>query len=260
MPHTTQPEIGLGTMILRRCALSPALPALSFEGATLDYAGFERRIRLMAGALRRAGVNRGDRVAFLGANHPVFLETMYAAAVIGAIFLPLNFRLTGPELAFILNDAGVHTLLVDDLRIPVTDGIREMLHCRNFVAVESPSPGWIEERDFVADAVPVAEPESVGAQDTALIRYTSGTTGRPKGAVLTHGNLFWNNEKRGEAVTAVVRLKSGAALTLPELREFATARLARYKLPLKLHFLDEMPRNPAGKVLKYQFREQLRSP
>ncbi len=193
MPDSLQPDIGLGTNILRRCALTPALPALSFEGVTLDYAALGARIRLLAGALRRAGVNRGDRVGFLGANHPVFIEAMYATAAIGAIFVPLNFRLTGPELEFIIGDAGLHTLLVDDLRMPVIDDIRAALHCRHFVAAETPAAGWIALAEFAADATPLAEPEGVGMQDTALIMYTSGTTGRPKGAMLTHGNFFWNN-------------------------------------------------------------------
>ena len=65
------------------------------------------------------------------------------------------------------------------------------------------------------------------------------------------------DEKWGEAVTAVVRLVPGSTLTLEELRGFAAEKLARYKLPLRLHFVDEMPRNPAGKVLKYQLRELL---
>ena len=193
MPDSPQPDIGLGTNILRRCALTPALPALTFEGTTLGYAELGARIRLLAGALRRAGVNRGDRVGFLGANHPAFIECMYATAAIGAIFVPINFRLTGPELTFIINDAGLHTLLVDDVRLPLIDGIRASLCCRHYVAVESPAAGWTTLAEFAADATSLVQPESVGMQDTALIMYTSGTTGRPKGAMLTHGNFFWNN-------------------------------------------------------------------
>jgi len=193
MPDSPQPDIGLGTNILRRCALTPALPALTFEGTTLDYAELGARIRLLAGALRRAGVNRGDRVGFLGANHPAFIECMYATAAIGAIFVPINFRLTGPELTFIINDAGLHTLLVDDVRLPLIEGIRASLCCRHYVAVESPAAGWTTLAEFAADATSLVQPESVGMQDTALIMYTSGTTGRPKGAMLTHGNFFWNN-------------------------------------------------------------------
>ena len=83
------PDVGLGALILRRAALVPDLPALSFEGETLSYRDFGARIRRLASVLRKLGVNRGDRVAFLGFNHPVFLETLFAAAAIGAIFAAL---------------------------------------------------------------------------------------------------------------------------------------------------------------------------
>ena len=186
-------DIGLGAMILRRAALSPELPALSFEGHTRTYAEFGKSIRHMAGALHKAGVNRGDRVAFLVFNHPLFLETLYATAALGALFVPLNFRLTGPELEFIINDAGVHTLIVDDERKAVIDTVRERLCCRNFVAAESAAPGWGGLAKFLAAAPSVESAQRVEPDDVALIMYTSGTTGRPKGAMLTHANIFWNN-------------------------------------------------------------------
>ena len=150
------PDVGLGAMILRRAALVPELPAISFEGETLRYAAFGQRIRRLAGALRKAGVNRGDRVAFLGHNHPVFLETLFAATAIGAIFVPLNFRLTGPELEFIINDAGVHTLLVDDAHKAVIDAIRGALCCRHYLAAESACGACTGLEDFVAHVVPLA--------------------------------------------------------------------------------------------------------
>ena len=187
------PDIGLGSMILRRCALNPDLPALSFEGQTRDYADFGRSVRHLAGALRRAGVNRGDRVGFLGFNHPVFLETLFATAALGAVFVPLNFRLTGAELEFIVNDAGIHTLLADAPRAAVIDSVRTRLCCRHYVAFEDAVQGWQPLADFVSGALSLHEAERVVMDDTAIIMYTSGTTGRPKGAMLTHGNFFWNN-------------------------------------------------------------------
>jgi fatty-acyl-CoA synthase len=187
------PDVGLGAMILRRASLVPDLPALSFEGETLDYGAFGDSIRRFASALRKGGVNRGDRVAFLGYNHPVFLETLFAATAIGAIFVPLNFRLTGAELEFIINDAGVHTLLVDDAHKAVIDAIRDRLCCRQFLGAESGAPGWTWREELTEHVLPLAAAERVEADDVALIMYTSGTTGRPKGAMLTHGNFFWNN-------------------------------------------------------------------
>lgn len=186
-------DIGLGTMILRRAALSPELPALSFEDHTRTYAEFGKRIRQLAGALRKAGVNRGDRVAYLGFNHPLFLEALYAAAATGAVFVPLNFRLTGAELEFIINDAGVHTLIVDDEHQAVIDSVRERLYCRNFVAAESAAAGWRGLAELLVAAPALESAQRVEPDDVALIMYTSGTTGHPKGAMLTHGNIFWNN-------------------------------------------------------------------
>jgi len=193
MREMSTPDIGLGSMILRRASLIPDMPALSFEGTTLSYAEFAAAIRLLAAALRKTGVNRGDRVGFLGNNHPVFLQTLYAAAAIGAVFVPLNFRLTASELEFIINDAGVHTLIVDDERKAVIDSVRGELCCRQYYAAESAAAGWVGLDAITAHLLPLAAADRVEADDVALIMYTSGTTGRPKGAMLTHGNLFWNN-------------------------------------------------------------------
>ena len=135
----------------------------------------------------------GDRGGDLGVNHPRFIETMLSAWTLGAVFVPLNFRLTAPELEFIINDAGVHTLVVDDALRPVVGPARDALVCRNFVASESDESGWHHIDTLIANGAPVAEHTIAGQHDTAVIMYTSGTTGRPKGAMLTHGNMTWNN-------------------------------------------------------------------
>jgi fatty-acyl-CoA synthase len=193
VPDPMVPDIGLGATILRRAALNPALPALSFEGETQDYAQLAARIRRLGGALRRAGVNRGDRVAFLGFNHPVFLEALFAAASLGALFVPLNFRLTGPELEYIINDAGVHTLISDGPRAAVIDPVRARLCCRHYIGIDAVAAPWQALEEFTSGAQPLEAAERVAMDDVAIIMYTSGTTGRPKGAMLTHGNFFWNN-------------------------------------------------------------------
>jgi fatty-acyl-CoA synthase len=138
-------------------------------------------------------VCRGDRIGFLGLNAPVYFDLLFAAARLGAIFVPLNFRLTGPELDYIINDAGIHTLVVDGTMRPVIDGIRDRLACRNFLSADGPAPGWQPVGDFVGDAAPLAMAEPTDDDDVAVIMYTSGTTGRPKGVMLTHGNLWWAN-------------------------------------------------------------------
>ena len=119
------PDLSLGHWFAARAANTPNRRALTFEGTTWTYGEMLAAHRLPG---RRTcsdgGVCHGDRVAFLGLNQPAFFETMFAAARLGAIFVPLNFRLTGPELAFIINDAGVHTLVADELHRPVVDSVR----------------------------------------------------------------------------------------------------------------------------------------
>jgi fatty-acyl-CoA synthase len=87
---------GLGSWPARRAAMSPDRPALLFGDQTTTYAQLHDRIARLAVQLRAHGVGPGDRVAYLGPNHPAFVETMFATHLLGAIFVPLNFRLAGP--------------------------------------------------------------------------------------------------------------------------------------------------------------------
>ena len=191
--HTPQVDYNLARTILKRAELDPASRALVFEETQLDYAGLASRVRRLASALRIGGICVGDRVGYVGLNHPAFLETMLAAQLLGAIFVPLNFRLTGEELRYIINDAGIHTLMADDALRPVIDPVRASLCCTRYIGSETGGDGW-EDLQALAVASPVLEAHvPVGQHDVAVIMYTSGTTGRPKGAMLTHGNLVWNN-------------------------------------------------------------------
>jgi len=190
--HNT-PDVSLGRMIGKRTELTPTNRALTFEGTTWTYAELLDRIDRLAASLRSGGVTRGDRVAFLGLNHPAFFVSMFASARLGAIFVPLNFRLTGAELDFIINDSGVHTIVADDAHKAVLDGIRGQLPCRRYLGAESDTDGWESFVQVSSANAPLLEAAKVDADDVALIMYTSGTTGRPKGAMLTHGNIAWNN-------------------------------------------------------------------
>jgi fatty-acyl-CoA synthase len=190
-------DITLGGWFEERVKLTPNRRCLTFEGETWSYATMLERIDHVAAALREGGVRHGDRVAFLGLNHPAFFETLFAAARLGAIFVPLNFRLTPPELSFIINDAGVHTIVADDMLRAAIDSVRDELPCQRYLASESAAEGWTTlaparaEAESAAGAPALREP--VDPDEVALIMYTSGTTGRPKGAMLTHANLWWNN-------------------------------------------------------------------
>jgi fatty-acyl-CoA synthase len=188
------PDVTLASWLAKRAEATPEARALTFEGSTVTFGQFAERIDRFAACLRAGGVCRGDRVGFLGLNHPAFFETMFAAARLGAIFVPLNFRLTGPELSFIINDAGVHTLVVDADHRSVIESVRQELPVRAYLAVEGEVPsGWIPYEDALSAQDPIALVEPGDPESVAVIMHTSGTTGRPKGAMLTHGNLWWNN-------------------------------------------------------------------
>ena len=186
-------DIGLGNWLARRAFQTPDRPALTFEGVTRSYAVMNRDVDRLAAALRAGGVCRGDRIGFLGLNAPIYFDLLFAAARLGAIFVPLNFRLTGPELDYIVNDAGIHTLVVDGPHRPVIDAIRGSLCCRLYLSADGAAEGWTPVTTFVGDTAPLASGEPADDDDIAVIMYTSGTTGRPKGVMLTHGNLWWAN-------------------------------------------------------------------
>ncbi|NGN62324.1 long-chain fatty acid--CoA ligase [Streptomyces sp. A7024] len=184
---------GLGSWPARRARKTPHRTALLHDDSAVSYAGLHDRSTRLAHALRAHGVRRGDRIGYLGPNHPAFLEALFAAGLLGAVFVPLNTRLAAPEIAYQLTDSGTRVLLhapshatlaADACRIAGGDD-------------ENGGPGRIavggaayEELLATAAAEPIDEP--VAPDDTAIIMYTSGTTGRPKGAMLTHGNLTWN--------------------------------------------------------------------
>ncbi|MGW0037391.1 acyl-CoA synthetase [Gordonia sp. NPDC003376] len=182
----------LGSWIARRAAIGPHRQALTFDGATLTFGEFADRIDRLAADLVAGGVAPGDRVAYLGPNHPMFLTALFASARAGATFVPLNFRLTGSELAYILNDCGAHTLIADAALTGTVDAVAGELSVTRRIAVTT-ADGWESAEEVIHGSAPIAEPAHPAADELAVIMYTSGTTGRPKGAMLTHGNLFWNN-------------------------------------------------------------------
>ncbi|MGY1625291.1 long-chain fatty acid--CoA ligase [Geodermatophilus sp. SYSU D00965] len=187
---------GLGSWPERRLRISPDRDALWFEGTTTSHAGFAERVRRTAGALAGLGVRSGDRVAWTGTNHPSALETLYACGQLGAIWVPVNARLTAPEAQYVLEHSGATVVVHGRDSGELADALRDRLPgVRAWVATEPPSAGGADSLPYeplLAAADPEPRDEPVGLEDPCLVMYTSGTTGRPKGAVLTHGNMTWN--------------------------------------------------------------------
>ncbi|NUP73088.1 MAG: o-succinylbenzoate--CoA ligase [Sinomonas sp.] len=193
---------GVGSWLERRRPKSGSKTALIAGERSISYAELAERTDRLAQALRRRGVARGDRVAYLGENDPAFVETFFACGLVGAVFVPLNTRLAAPELQFQLDDAGVRLLVnagrLEDLAAAAVEatGVQRRLVVAEPAEVGSPERevGSAVERFEEALRAAPAEPidETVALDDPAMILYTSGTTGRPKGALLTHGNITWN--------------------------------------------------------------------
>lgn len=181
---------GLGGWPARRAAMSPGRTAFVYRDRPTTYGEVHDRTARLAGRLRAAGVGKGDRVAYLGPNHPAFVETMFAAHVLGAVFVPLNFRLAAPEIDYMLGHSGASVLVYAPECAPVVRAAERAPG--TVVAVGEPAEGELAYEEWLAGGDPAPADTEVALDDVACILYTSGTTGRPKGAMLTHGNLVWN--------------------------------------------------------------------
>ena len=183
---------GVGSWIARRARRTPDRVAVIHGDDRLTYARLHDRVTGLARGLRGLGVGRGDRVAYLGPNHPAFLETLFAAGTLGAILVPLNTRLAAPELTRHLADSGSRTLIHGMGRDGVVAELRSAAPVRDVVAVEEPAAGEASYAGLLAAGPGPDIDEPVGLGDPCLIMYTSGTTGGAKGATLSHGNITWN--------------------------------------------------------------------
>lgn len=189
----TPAAIDLSSILRRVCERAGSKPAITYEGESCTYSELESRILKLAAYFKDQGVRKGDRIGYVGQNHPAFLETLFAASALGAIFVPLNFRLSGPELTYIINDAGCHSLVYDSFMQPTVEGIQGKLCCQSYLTVEIPDSQFARYSQVLVDAPELTELTTPAGTDIAFIMYTSGTTGLPKGVMLTHSNIFWND-------------------------------------------------------------------
>lgn len=228
----------LSRWIARWAGFAPDKPALVCDGETLTYRALDEQVgRLAAGLKRRLSVGRGDRVAFLGANCPEMIVLTFACARLGAMIVPLNWRLAPPEHAYILNHCGATALVCEPEFIGSAQTFREAAPALRLITAGPAKDAW-QSLGSLAEADAADGTPHVGPETPLLVVYTSGTTGRPKGAVLTQGALFWNavNSTHMHDLTSADHVLTSAPLfhvgglniqTLPALHAGATVTLHR---------------------------------
>lgn len=180
---------------------SPDATALIFRRQKTTYAELLATIDRCSTGLARLGVSRGDKLALMMRNSPEFVIAYYAAVRLGAVVVPLNFMLKPREVEFILANSGAVGIVAQATYIPaIQSAVAEMPEFR-FIVSCTDAEGAIPFSEILAENISPAA-AGVDASDLATILYTSGTTGKPKGAMLTHGNLMVNVESCAEALLA----------------------------------------------------------
>ena len=184
-------EMSLGEFLERAAARSPDKVFVEIAGTVLTYREFHYRARQTAGLFQELGIGRGDRVCLFLPNCPEFLYCWFGLALLGAISVPVNTAYKRDETAFILRDAAAKALVAHQSLAAVAAAAADLVPGvaqRLLVAAaeQSPPAGWIAFAAALAAAAPSAANPEVAPEDTAMLVYTSGTTGNPKGVQVTH--------------------------------------------------------------------------
>lgn len=172
-------------------------------GRTFTYAQFNERANRFASFLKEElGIQQGDRVSLLAQNCSDYYEILFACGKMGAMLNTLNWRLAVPELEYIINDCAPRALVYEPAFAPAVDALRPLINCEFFIVLGDKAP---EGETTYEGALVAGSPEGVPMPplkytDTWAILYTSGTTGRPKGAQVTYGNFFYNAVGMGRAI------------------------------------------------------------
>jgi fatty-acyl-CoA synthase len=200
-------DSGIGSWVDGRARLAPDRMALVHGEWRCTYGELANRVRRVAHGLRGLGVEQGDRVGWLGANHPAFLEVLFATAKLGAVMTPVNHRLDPAVIEQVLTGYSPAVVVVGpnatEIALPPGVGAR--------VAVGGATGTDIDYEHLVAHSADGPVHSGVALDDVCMIPHTSGTTGAPKGVLLTHGNITWNvvnllsiTDVRGDDVTIAI--------------------------------------------------------
>ena len=171
-------------------AIVPDRPATVFEGRRQTYAELQANVNRLANAMSDLGVQAGDRIAMLQVNCPEHIEVAFASAKLDAVFVPLNFRSRPDELRYMINDCGPKALFVGGRYTGTVaslgDDIPSVKHC---VVLEGGADGWLDYGKVLAEAPDDERFPEADSHDVCVIMYTAGTTGFPKGVMLTHDSF-----------------------------------------------------------------------
>ena len=176
--------INLSSFIAFHAKRTPARCALKYRGEDISYAEFDRRIRRVGGWLAGHGIGPGDVVAVLMKNSTAFLELVFATSHIGAVFLPINYRLSADEVGYIIGNSGARILISDEEFSGTAAGGAPVV----FLNEAAQSNASLLAADVAPAPMHVRQP-----RDLMRLMYTSGTTDRPKGVMLTYENMYWKS-------------------------------------------------------------------
>ncbi|HEY6979788.1 long-chain fatty acid--CoA ligase [Reyranella sp.] len=177
-----------------------------------SYADLDRRTNRLAAALAARGIAKGDRVALLAPNCAEYFELQFACGRIGAIMLPLNWRLTVPELQYILGDSTPRLLIHDSSFAAAAAELAILCAIPHLIEIDHERPASAYE-DALAGVAAEPTPVVLSHDDIGMVMYTSGTTGHPKGAIITHGMVFWNCVNLG--IPALISPQTVQLVVLP---------------------------------------------
>lgn len=186
-------ELILGEMLARRARTHPEREAIVFKERRYSYHDLDARANQVANALAESGIRQGDNIAELLMNCNEIIEAYFGVCKAGAVNVPLNFRLKSPEIIFQLQDSEAEILIFGEQFAAVAEAIQAEMPNLKFVCVGATCPSFARSyEEFIGGASPASPGVPVSDNDPAFIMYTSGTTGKPKGAVLTHKNTVMN--------------------------------------------------------------------
>jgi fatty-acyl-CoA synthase len=159
----------------------------------LTYEEFFERCDRWSAALQGMGVRKGDRVAYIASNTHAMLESFYAVPQLGAVVVPVNFRLTAHDFAYIINHSGARIVCVHEDCLDAVESVRaDLPEVAHFVALEGARPGWLSYEELLESSSGEFIPAEIEETDLLALNYTSGTTSHPKGVMITHRNAYMN--------------------------------------------------------------------